>query len=388
MEVRKINSFNTVAPALKKSSVSEPKYYEPSFKSNISNEAAKKGWLFLRRLGSEMKNITEIKNAFIAAIGTGIIAPIIILVSPGKGDKQDKDKKFLQALRQPLSALLQLFFQVPATMGINRGIDKLAYKRKLNFFKDDVIGDLIPTEKYLARSVKKEEIQALERRFDEVVNGKSLRQELEEKIKVDYKEVGLEISDEDLAKRVEKKKKNFLTEKIARGKSEAIKNAKIQEIMANIANHPIEDIDLVTESYQELAKHRLKTEYMQLEKDAGLSVFDKTLRLMGLETKKVKLLKEQQEAFGKREGLKILKQEKPEIFENTFLKVKNYIEAYEKKATENFNGKKFWISLLVNLVMVTISCFTLNWIHPKVNKWIEERRAEKAAENNQKAEVK
>ena len=68
-------------------------------------------------------------------------------------------------------------------------------------------------------------------------------------------------------------------------------------------------------------------------------------------------------------------------------RIKSYIEAYQKDANKYFGNKKFFISLLVNLVMVTISCFTLNWIHPKVNKWIENKRAEKNANENQKVEV-
>ena len=55
-------------------------------------------------------------------------------------------------------------------------------------------------------------------------------------------------------------------------------------------------------------------------------------------------------------------------------------------ADKFFNNKKFWLSLLINLFMVTASCFALNWIHPRVNKMIENKRAEKAA-NNQKVEV-
>jgi hypothetical protein len=84
-------------------------------------------------MSEKMKDITEVKNALIAAIGTGIIAPAIILVSPGKGDKEDKDKKFIQALRQPLSAGLQLAFQVPVTNRINKYIDvEYAFQRISN----------------------------------------------------------------------------------------------------------------------------------------------------------------------------------------------------------------------------------------------------------------
>ena len=97
-----------------------------SFKG-ASSDFAKKFWFNLRRLGNQMKDNTEMQNALIAAIGTGIIAPATILVSPGKGDEQDKKKKFTQALRQPISALFALGFQVPATMLITIEMDKLVF---------------------------------------------------------------------------------------------------------------------------------------------------------------------------------------------------------------------------------------------------------------------
>lgn len=360
--------------------------------SNISfkgagGDAAKKFWFQLRRLGDQMKDITEIKNALIAAIGTGIIAPAVILVSPGKGDKEDKDKKFLQALRQPLSAGLQLGFQVPATILINKGIDYLGYEQKIKMFKDDKIGDLIPTEKYLSKKVTKEEIKELEAKFEEVINGKSLKQELEEKIKVDYKEVGLEISDEDLAKRVAKDKEGFLRQKIAKQKVEKLKAEKFNELIKNseFVNN-IKDIDLVTEDYQLLAEHKNKAKLAQMEKDANLSFFDKVLREMGIETKKVAKLKEEQKTFKKNKGLELLLKDKPGIRTSKEERLKTFLESHQKEADKYFGNKKFFISLVVNLFMVTASCFALNWMHPRVNKLIENKKAEKEA--NKKVEVK
>ncbi len=358
-----------------------------SFKGS-SGEAGKKIWFYLRRLGDQMKDITEIKNALIAAIGTGIIAPAIILVSPGKGDKEDKRKKATQAIRQPLSAGLQLGFQVPATILINMGIDYLNYEEKIKLFRDDKIGDLIPTEKYLSKKATKKEISNLEAKFEEIVNGKSLKQELEEKIKSDYKEVGLEISDEELAKRVSKEKEGFLRKKIAQTKIKELKAKKFDELIKNSKFvDSIKEIDLVTEDYQLLAEHKNKAELARMEKEANLSFFDKVLREMGFETKKVEELKNRQKKFKKEEGLKLLRKDKPEIFKDRAEKLKSFIESHQKEAEKNFGNKKFWISLGVNLFMITASCFALNWMHPRVNKMFEDKKAEK--ENSlQKAEVK
>ena len=396
MEVGKVNSINTVSSAYKRNYANERN--KVSFKAAPSGGGSnleKKFWFMMRRLADEMKDITEVKNAIIAAIGTGIIAPAIILVSPGKGDQEDKDKKFIQAIRQPISAALALGFQVPATILINHEIDKLSYEKKMKFFKDSVIGDLIPTEKYLAKGITKEELSAWMTKFDDAVEGKALKEELIAKIEKDYKEVGLELSDEVLNKRIAKDKEKFLREKIASQKHAELSEAKIKHILENpneyskLANlEKIKDIDLVTEDFQNTAKHRYKAEYSKLEKEANLSIFDKIARLMGFETKKTKQLATEQNKFAKEKGLEILKKEQPEIFTDKTKKLKTSIEAYEKKADKMFNNKKFWISLLVNLFMVSASCFALNWLHPRVNKYLENRKAEKDTFSSQKVEVK
>ena len=83
-----------------------------------------------------------------------------------------------------------------------------------------------------------------------------------------------------------------------------------------------------------------------------------------------------------------MKNDNPEVFTDKAKRLKTYIEAYEKKADKLLGNKKFWISLLVNLFMVTASCYALNWLHPRVNKFFEDRQAEKKANAKQKVEVK
>ena len=391
MEVGKINSVSNISPALRNARTSIPIHQNVAFKAGPSggtSNMSKKFWLLLRQLGSAMKDITETKNAVIAAIGTGIIAPAIILVSPGKGDEEDKNKKFIQALRQPLSAVLALGFQLPATSFINRKIDKLEYEKKINFFKDEHLGDLIPTQKYLAKNVLEEEITKLETDFDKIINGKSLKQELEAIIKEDYEEVGLKISNEDLAKQVNKKKKNFLREKIAEEKFKKIKAEKLQELLNDTEKYSKLHKDFKTDKYKKSALDKYSAEYSKLEKDANLSFFDKLLRTFKINTKKTKQLAEAQNKLIEEKSLELLKEDCPKIFTDNTERLKKYIDICQKKANKTFEGKKFWISLLVNLFMVTASCFALNWLHPRVNKLIENKKAEKNANNNQKVEVK
>ena len=258
----------------------------------------------------------------------------------------------------------------------------------LDVFSEE-ISDLIPNEKYIAKGITPEDLEAKIAIFDDPEQGASLRKKLEGKIKADYSEVGLEVSDEKLAKLVNKEKKNFLLKEMAKEEFERLKGLKLEEMLDNPNfAQSIEDIKLVTEDYQNLARQRFSAEYKKLEADANLSFFDRLMRTMGFETKKTKLLDKAQKAFKKEKGLEILKEEKPEIFKDARLKVKNFIDAHQSEAEKYFNNKKFWISLLVNLFMVTASCFALNWIHPRVNNYIENKKAEKNAVNVQKVEVK
>ena len=99
MKVEKINSVNSWQNAEQRKNTAVQ--YCPinnnaqiSFKGGASGSTSnllKRFRLLLRQLGNSMTEITEITNASIAAIGTGIIAPAVILISPGKGDKEDNE---------------------------------------------------------------------------------------------------------------------------------------------------------------------------------------------------------------------------------------------------------------------------------------------------------
>ena len=355
------------------------------------NTLAKRGMFAFRNLSDYMSDVSEITNAVIAAIGTGIIAPAIILVSPGKGDKEDKDKKFFQAIRQPLSAGLALAFQVPMTVFIMRFIDSLSYKYKLGIFKDDELGDLIPDKKYLKKSITAEEFSKMEAEFDDTSNGKSLRQQLEEEIQSKYKEGRIELSEEQLQREVEKRKTKFIKEKIVDNKRKKLIEAKATEIQNK---HPkINDIDLVNEDYKNRVIEQMKPQYEAIEKNFKLSWFDKTIRVMGFSNKKIKELEDAQKKFTEDEGLKILKAKNPGLFNDYRQKIVKYVENKDKAAQKLFKGKKFWLSLFVNIFMVSASCYALNWAHPRLKEQIDKARHKEVSNTQQlsydkKVEVK
>ena len=168
--------------------------------------------LYLRQLSHYMKEPSEMINAEIQAIGTGIIAPIAIMCSEIKKNalspKEEQNKKKFQALRQPVSALLAFGFQIPTTIGIAKTINYLAYEKQIDFFKDEVLRGLIPDKKYLRKQalklLKNPKNQKLKKEWrDElklVQDFESLKPALIEKIRRDYDEVGIKISPEELEK--------------------------------------------------------------------------------------------------------------------------------------------------------------------------------------------
>ncbi len=369
--------------------------YTAGYSSNVSFQGganlSNRGWFFLRRLSEQMKEASEITNALIAAIGTGIIAPLIIMVSPGKGDKEDNDKKFFQAIRQPLSAGLALSFQVPMTMAINKYINKLAYEKKIPLFNDEVLGSLIPDKKFLKKQITPQELQEWESKFEEIrPDGTSLKQELEEQIRNKYSEVGLEVKDDALAKEVKKDKTKFLKDKIVETKRKELLNAKYEELKGK--NFDIKDKDLVTDDYRNLAIEQKKDIYKNIEKNKKLSVWDKFTRTLGFSTKKVKELEKEQKDWATKEGLEIIKEKEPNLISDPIERVKKYIENQDVRAQKIFGNKKFWLSLFVNLFMVTASCYALNWAHPRlkelIDKFDKNNTTEQPAPEVQKAEVK
>lgn len=349
---------------------------------------SKQGWFALKQLSNKMKDASEITNAFIAAIGTGIIAPLIILVSPGKGDKEDNDKKFFQAIRQPLSAGLALAFQLPATMAVNKFINNLAYEKKIKLFKEDVLGDLIPDNKYLRGRVTQDEIDEISKDFEKVENGKSLKSELEGKIRKEYEESGMSISDEKLARRVEKDKKNFLIDKIVDKKRKGFIDERVELFKKNNFDiSKIKDADLVTEDDKLFAIHK-NNGYKSLEGKYNLSFFDKMARLMGMSTKKVSELEAEQKQAAINDTLEKFRNEGCDFFENADKKLRKYIETLNDKSKKTFAAKKFWLSLLVNLFMVTASCYALNWAHPRFKEFIDKHKKDNSVEQPQTVEAK
>ena len=377
---------------------------------NIQNTAStssnfmKKMKFQFRKLSDYMKEPSEMTNALIAMIGTGLIAPFAIMYSPKKKccnknqENVDREKKFFQALRQPVSAFLQFAFQVPTTVGIAMGLNHLAYKKHAKLFEDKVLGNLIPGKKYLKNEALKvlngkasAEIQKeWEKELGMFSDETKIKAEYMDKIRQEYKEVGLEVSEKELEKLAGNNKKltKFKAEKMASAKHDNMLNEKISLLKKK--KPAIKELDLVTEDYQNLAKNRFENDFSNLKKKAKLNWFDKFLQSMGFSNKKLNKLGKEEKALAKEKGLILLKEDLPDVFKNETTKLKLFAENKNAQAQKIFKNKIFWISLVTNLFMVATSCVALNWLHPKFAHYIDKMRGknEPTPSTEKKAEVK
>lgn len=353
---------------------------------SFKKKGGKRFWLIFRQLSDYMKEPSEMTNAIVAAVGTGGIAPIAIMCSPGKkttnaeDKKKERGKKAFQAARQPVSAALAFGFQVPTTIGIAKGLNTLAYEQHKPFFNDEVLGTLIPDKKYLKKQAK----NVLKGRANQKVKD-SWKQELEgikndaallqneftEKLKEDYTEVNMNISENRIkaASKNTKKKNKFLAEKMADAKHKRLLSEKVDELIGK--NFEIKDLDLVTEGYQDLAKLRHKADFDKLRADAKLSPLDNFIDSMGFKNKKLRKLEEAEKKLAKDKGLELLKKDVPDAFKDGKTRLKYFVENRNVKAQKLYANKIFWLTLVTNLFMVAISCIALNWIHPKFARAVE-----------------
>jgi len=410
MSVQKINDsvyFNQNAPKAQQKAVngaaSAVRYNAAENQDSVSfkgkgSDLGKRGWLVLRKLSNYMKEPSEMTNAAIAAIGTGFIAPFAIMCSPGKkadnpaDRKAAREKKKFQALRQPVSAALAFGFQVPTTIGIALGLNKLAYEKQLKLFDDEIMGTLIPDKKYLTKQARriidgKADIltnNEWAKELELTRNAETIKKEIIEQIKRDYEEVGISISNEELEKMAGNKKKikAFLSEKMAEAKQNSLFNAKVKELKGK--DIKITDLDLVTENYQDLAKLRYKEEFSALKNNARLNWRDKFLKAIGFSNKKLNELEKAEKALAQEKGLSIMKEEMPEMFKNKTERLRKFLENRNKEAQILYGNKIFWLTLATNLFMVAISCVALNWLHPKFAAMVEKHQERKEARRAQK----
>ena len=357
----------------------------------------------LRKILNYMKKPSEEINTVINAVGTGMIAPFAIMCSPKKpcsnpkptDEKKDREKKFFQAVRQPISAVLAFAFTMPPAMAITYGSNLLAYKVNSKMFKDEY---LIPDEYYLKEQAKKalkaKEGSALRTEWAEELrmaeNQEQMRAGLKKKILSDIEQLGDTISDSELEKRASSKSaiRNYTAEKMAEVRQEKLVQAKIQEMAARPKKFT--NLDFVTEDYIAKAKKQFASEFKELKKNSNLNWFDKFLNFLGFQNKKVEAFEKVIEKRAKEKGLTFLREDMKADFSNYMKKLDKFVRTRCAESQKVFVNKRFWISVGVNAIMFGASGLTLNWLHPKLAAFIDKcrgKKPEQAPSTEKKVEV-
>ena len=385
---------------------SAPKTYHISAKDNAGKKVSFgriSGKLVFKNLSNCMANISEITNSVIIAIGTGLIAPFAIMCSPKKpcsnskpvDEKKDKEKKFFQAVRQPISAGLAFAFSMVTIFLINKILDYGSYKAQWKLLKDEGLQGLIPDEKYLKKQAKKvfngkanAELNAeWANELRLVQNETQIKAELKERIRRSYDDIGITLDEATLDKKASSKGaiKKFKIAKMIELKQEKLKSEKIAELRAKPPVNLNEE--LITENYQKQVRETFSSKFETLKKDANLKWYDKLLKRIGIHTKRVTALEKAETDIINTEGLKLVKKDMGEAFFNEAEKIKQYIKVRTPKAQLIFKNKRFWITLVPNLFMIAMSCIALNKLHPKLAAFIDKCRG-KNPEQTPSAEKK
>ncbi len=108
----------------------------------------------------------EMGSILITALGTGLVAPIFIAFNPFVRPKKDatkeqkedvKNTKIYTAMRQPISAILAILFQVSALKPIDKALDAMlnnpAYSKNFSLHVDQAA---LNSKSYLKTKIKKE----------------------------------------------------------------------------------------------------------------------------------------------------------------------------------------------------------------------------------------
>ncbi len=385
--------------------------YNPSFTGG-ENNFNKRFWHIFKKMSDYFKESDEIVSQIIQFIGTAAIAPFAILVSPSRGEakklpeKEQKEKKLFQALRQPVSAVLAISFMYPFTTATKKIMNYLAFEKRSKLFNNVEIesngtkfdfGNLITSKSYLTKKINKqlkkngvnEDSISRIKGFDGEIDLKKLREELKDKLRNDYKESGLEISEEKLSKQANKKFRKFVSEKIAGMMREKELAAKVEEFSKK-ENLVINDIDLVTDKYQKLMKNDYSEEFAKLKQDAKINIWDELIDSWGIKTKRMQAYKEASDRLAKEKGLEYLRKAEPDMFRDPSTRLRNFVENIDKEAQRVFKRKTDLIPLGVNIFAFAVSCLVLNWLHPKFADFVDgirQAKAEEQTKKEQKVEV-
>ena len=376
MKVHRLSNIpNTQSNAEIKGS---PKFKGKSDWSKVGKEVAKKSKFMPKALTYLGQNDGEILNTVVTAVGTSVVAPIFIIGNPIS--KEDKETKWYSAMRQPISAVIALVFQLYVNNVFN---DWMARSASTGRFGERFDLSAMPKAKYLKKIIELEhpdwdskmvqaEIdkrQAFAQRkavgemrialkdksveIKELISADSLndaRKDISEEIEKQYKD--------ELAGKSKKAREKFIESKIT---NEMLEERAIKDITASVeaeakSKFKIRELENKFKSVDEAIKHM--TELKPANK-AEKKFIDSVLER--LDTIKIYEQSKGAEAFS---SVKDLGKTYEKVLHN--VKIKRLVKARTADAAKSFSQANKWAGIFVSLVTLPFSCGLLNWAYPRV----------------------
>lgn len=324
------------------------------------------------------QNDGEILNTVVTAVGTSVVAPIFIAGNPLS--KEDKETKWYSAMRQPISAVIALVFQLYVNKVFN---DYMAKSASTGRFGE--MFDLSPSPKanYLKKIIKlehpdfnSEQIQAeIDRRqnvaerkrigekrvelkdssieYKELISQDALddaKKKMTEEIKTEYKD--------ELAGKGIKAKEKFIEQKLTPEKIQerAIANIKSSVEAEAQAKFKVRELSSKFKTLDEAINYAKE---MVLKEGKEKALFENVLDR--LENIKVYENAQSMKPFS---SVKNLGMTYDKVLHN--VKIKRLVKARVSDAQKAFSNANKWAGIFVSLVTLPFSCGLLNWAYPRV----------------------
>lgn len=349
-----------------------------------------------------IKNHGEIANTLTTALGTAFVAPIFIAFNPFS--KEDKDTKTYSAMRQPISAVITVVFQVLVNNKFNHWIERMAStanESKNGFFKKIDLSRK-PNDAFLKADVKynhpsyndKQIRDEVKKRQDDTLY-KSINTERERLVNkkltelsdkdleyFDYeKMVGTDeykAAHEEIELEVKQKLKNEGQELSKKQLRKAIKAAATPEKLKERAVKIVERrVIAETENKLDLAKKIKPENKDQIIADTEQRKSDLKKLVEKAKAKGDPAVVELKERFDIAEkqidklekyGIEASKKYSDKTFEEALkmVKIKKSITSSVKFAEGRLSAIKSWGGILVAMATLPFSCGLLNWAYPRI----------------------
>lgn len=346
--------------------------------SKIGKEVSKKSKFVPKALTYLGQNDGEILNTVVTAVGTSVVAPIFIAGNPFS--KEDKETKWYSAMRQPISAVIALVFQLYVNNVFNdwmakgastgrwgeaydlRAIPKANYLRKIielehpEWNNEQVQAEVVKRQEFAERKIVGEYRYNLrDKQVDikELVSKDSLdkaKKQLKEEVEKKYKD--------ELAGKNDKAKEKFFNQKIDSKMIEerAIKNIEASVEMEAKSKFKIRELADKFKSVDDAIKYMTELKPANKnEKDLFNNVLER------LDTIKVYEESKGAQAFS---SVKDLGKTYDKVLHN--VKIKRLVKAKASDAQKAFAKLNKWTGIFVSLVTLPFSCGLLNWSYPRV----------------------